>query len=422
MVMNILVTESQYNRVVLNEQNKEFVLWKDAVIKITTGIDPKQGAVIPNYDLPEDDTLMILNSRVENISDKKIIFNLMKSNSPGLKRINIKEKFTEGTNLSTLNLSVILEPNESAYFSFNISRSRRGLFTQSFGVSYVVVGSKNAVYKSIIIPIYYPSDEEKIKPCKAKYNSNLLKSATDWWKSWLNNQSTKNRFAKSFKYDKSTVEKHFAEYNKILTQIPMEYVLSSKPNGGWVRTSPFSNGYDIPIVINCSVAMDYEPNESLSFMIHEVQHVLNDYHKFHPYEDMSYQDEDSSEGDISSPSKNNDKVIEKFLMTQGFNFESSVKITDRYLWMKENDMDHLKHPNEMMSSLSEVRRWLNLTPDQKITKEMIMKKLNNQKNYEDEILVFLSQWLYSKKTLEDFLNFSNSIAMRTPNAADRNLA
>jgi hypothetical protein len=170
------------------------------------------------------------------------------------------------------------------------------------------------------------------------------------------------------------------------------------------------------------VANDYDENQASSLLIHEVQHILNDYHKFHPYEDQSYSDNSSSKDNTSSPSKNNVTVLKKFLMTQGFNDNSSDKISNTYLRMIENDEIHLKHPDEVMSTLSEVRRYLKLTPNQKITKEMLINTVNGQEYPDNDIKTFLSQWLYSKKTLSDFLSFSNSIAMGKPNTTDRNLA
>jgi hypothetical protein len=88
-----------------------------------------------------------------------------------------------------------------------------------------------------------------------------------------------------------------------------------------------------------------------------------------------------------------------------------------YSFRLKNSIKHLKHPNEIMSTLSEVRSTLKLDPSQKITKEMIIK------NYrKDDIMLFVCQWLHSGKTFDNFLNFSNSIAMGKPNTTDRNLA
>ena len=70
-----------------------------------------------------------------------------------------------------------------------------------------------------------------------------------------------------------------------------------------------------------------------------------------------------------------------------------------------------------MSSLSELRRSLNLRPDQRITTNML-----NDNSSNDNVNVFICQWLFTKKKLNDFLNLSNSIAMGKPNTSDTNLA
>jgi hypothetical protein len=244
----------------------------------------------------------------------------------------------------------------------------------------------------------------------------------DWWKTWLNNKATKDRFANLFKYDKNKVERHFVEYNKILDQIKLKYVFSDKPNGGWVSYSKFDDAYDIPITVNCSVASRYGAQDSRSFLIHEIQHILDIYHKFHPYSDdrnifTFYKNLFSRMiDDPKSTQKVNDAEIKKLLMNSGIKYNLN-DIIYSYKWRLENDVEHLEEPNELMSSLSEVRRALNLKPDQKITVEML-----NNNSHNDDVVTFLNQWLYSKKTLFDFLNYNNSIAMGKPNTTDRNLA
>jgi hypothetical protein len=414
--MNILVTESQYNRVVLNEQSDGKVLFSDPNIEIVAyGMDSKSNT----YILPNSNGKI----RITNMNNRSpIIVNIEKS-SPIFDLFDGSKKYSR---------QILPEDYDVVYLDFNksIGEGKR-TFTGNLTFVYTIQG-KAPVLKSINIPFLRVGTVkgEEIKKqnyiyynCKTKYNSNLLKSAVDWWRKWLNNPSTKDRFAKSFKYDKSTVEEHFVEYNNILSQIPMEYVISDKPNGGWVRPGRFfSNGYDIPIFINCRVANNYDANRALSLLIHEIQHILNDYHKFHPYEDQSYSDDGSSEDNASSPSKNNVTVLKKFLMTQGFDENASSEISDTYLWQLKNDEVHLRHPNEVMSTLSEIRRYLKLKPDQKITKEMIINSVNGKTDIDFDVLTFLSQWIYSKKRLSDFLNFSNSIAMGKPNTTDRNLA
>jgi hypothetical protein len=392
--MNILLTENQYNRLLLKEEY--FSLYKDNNLDMEVqGFDKRDG----NFVLKpgEDGEIEIM---VRSWVDNPIIFNIIKV-SPLI------------TNLKTKNTgkqSAIIRPNGFLDYTFTVPKTKTGIFTAGFTFVYQVVGSSTQVTKSINIPFYREGQDERLYACKSHVNEDLLKQATDWWKTWLNNQATKNRFAKSFKYDNSTVEKHFAEYNKILSQIKMEYVFSDKRNKAWVSPKFFSNGYNLPITINCSMSIDARRDDLNKLLIHEIQHILDDYHKFHPYSDM---DLDTTSG---NPKVNTD-VLKKNLRSVGFNDTAVQSIIMSYFFRLKNSINHLKHPNEIMSTLSEVRSILKLTPNQKITKEMIIK------NYrKDDIMLFICQWLYSGKTLDNFLNFSNSIAMGKPNTADRNLA
>lgn len=271
-----------------------------------------------------------------------------------------------------------------------------------------------------------PEKLKKLQACKKNVNDVNLKSAVDWWKTWLNNKATKDRFAKLFNYATNKVEKYFVEYNEILDQIKMKYVFSDLPNGAWVSynrgTYLLSDAKDIPITINCSVASKYGPQEATSMMIHEIQHILEIYHKFHPYSDdrdifTFYKNLFSNVvNDPQPPQKVDDQGLLKLLMNSGIKTNLN-KIIQSYKWRLENDVEHLEDPNELMSSLSEVRRVLNLRPDQKITIEML-----NRTSHKDDIVMFLNQWIHSKKTLVDFLNHNNSIAMGKSGNTDKNLA
>jgi hypothetical protein len=392
--MKLIITESQYNRLLLNEG--DLSLYKDNNLDMEVqGFDKNTGTVVLKPD--EDQQIEIM---IRGWVNKPILFNFIKV-SPFITDLKTK---------STGKKSEIIRPNGLLDYTFTIPKTKTGTFTAGFTFVYEVVGSSTQVTKSINIPFYREGQDERLYACKSHVNEDLLKQATDWWKTWLNNQATKNRFAKSFKYDNSTVEKHFAEYNKILSQIKMEYVFSDKRNKAWVSPKFFSNGYNLPITINCSMSIDAGRDDLNKLLIHEIQHILDDYHKFHPYSDM---DLDTTSG---NPKVNTD-VLKKNLRSVGFNDTAVQSIIMSYSFRLKNSINHLKHPNEIMSTLSEVRSILKLTPNQKITKEMIIKKYRNE-----DIMLFVCQWLHSGKTLDNFLNFSNSIAMGNPNVTDKNLA
>jgi hypothetical protein len=391
--MKIRLTESQINRVLLNEEG-ESTLYKDENFDMKIlGFNKNEGKIVLKPG--EDGEIKI---ELRNFANKPIIFNIVKVSSLI-------------TNLKTTNTGKQSEIiRQFLDYTFTVPKTKTGTFTAGFTFVYQIVGSSTQITKSINIPFYREGQDERMYTCKSHVNEDLLKEAIDWWKTWLNNQSTKNRFAKSFKYDTSTVEKHFAEYNKILSQIKMEYVFSDKRNRAWVMPNFLTNGYNLPITINCSMSIDAGRDDLNKLLIHEIQHILDDYHKFHPYSDM---DLDTTSG---NPKVNTD-VLKKNLRSVGFNDTTVQSIIMSYFLRLKNSINHLKHPNEIMSTLSEVRSILKLTPNQKITKEMI---IGNYRN--GDIMLFICQWLYSEKTLDNFLNFSNSIAMGKPNTTNTNLA
>jgi len=409
--MKIRLTESQISRVILNESTSSKVLHSDNILELyVMDYDTKKGSFVPsNKDV---DTQIF--GGIQNKTDKPIIFTFNKSNSSGLSRIGLGyDKIIEGNNLSTLNLGIVIQPYDIASFTFTIDSTKKDFFVQNFGVFYTQPPSQ-PIYKTINIPIYSESWKSS---CKLVINQTHLNSAIAWWKKWLNNSTTKDKFSKSFKYDKSTVEKHFVEYNKILSQIKFEYTYSNKPNGGWVMTA-FKKGYNIPVIINCRIANKYRNEDSISFFIHEIQHILDSYHRFYPYDYNDYKHVyDKIMADIGFTKEINSTSLVKYLISVGFGPEQSKEVIRHYSWRLTVDEIHLKNPNEVMSSLTEIRRSLNLTPNQKITKEMLIANTDNS-----EVLIFIHQWLYSKKTLNDFLNFSNSIAMGKPNTTNTNLA
>lgn len=422
--MNILIKESQYNRVVLNEQSEEKVLYSDNNIEIkASGMDPKSGA----YMLPKlSGEIWIYNKN--NVSP--IIVNIEKS-SPIFESFDGEKKYSKQIKSQYVDV-ITLDFNQSI---------GEGKFMGNLTFVYTIPG-KAPVLKSINIPFVrvgtvkggeIKNQNEIYYNCKSIYNSTLLKSDTDWWRNWLKSKSTQQRFANTFGYGLEYVEQIFFQYEKILSQIKMEYVIDkTKPNPGWVRPL-LKSGYDVPITINCHVALKLPKSEMENFMIHEIQHVLSSYHRFeHPLQDNFLKDffnfyKDLLTGSLQSKpkdteftvDKNSDtyKALYKFLASQGFKDITIYELIYMYLWRLRYDEEHLKKSTEILSSLAELRRSLKLNPNQKITKELL---INNA--MVDAVIAFINQWLYSKKPLSEFLNYYNSLAMGKPNPTDRNLA
>lgn len=270
--------------------------------------------------------------------------------------------------------------------------------------------SLNFNYSYIILP-----SEKRFEGCKSLYNEYELKIATDWFRKWLNDPITKQKFTKAFNYDTKTVEKHFTNYLEILNQIKLEYTFSNLNNGAWVRPAILQSlglrtgGYDVPITINCRISSDGSKKEVQETLIHEIQHILSFYHKLHPFRDdifnfYSNKFEELVLSDVNVPLE---KTIEK-LKKEGFSDVGAKKVANHYTWMLKNDYEHLTDGTEKLSALYEVRKYLKLVPGQEITKQMLVE------NYKyNTICWLLSIWLHSGDRLDEFIKEQNTIAFNT---------
>lgn len=409
--MKILITENQLNRILLSEEVERKRLYTDPNIVISvTEFDTSINAVNPTG-IHKGRKYAI--GTISNLSKKLITFSIVENNSPGIKDI-----FLYGVNPKIQKINI--KPRSAVKFVFIFEGDKSGITTESLSFSYTSQGTRE-VTKTLRIPVKITSTQEInnqiMSSCRKIINKDVLNSAINWWKNWLNNRATKDRFAKTWKYNNDVVEKHFREYQKILSQIKLNYTYEDRNSAAWVYTL-FKKGYNIPVNINCRLIGDNNKDYVNNLLIHEIQHILDSYHKFHPYADDIFTYYKNMFSDfISSTPKVNDIELKKFLKSNGFGDNVIEKIIRDYKWRLENDISHLKDPNEVMSTLTQVRRIMGIRPDQKITKELLIRYSNNK-----GLSIFISQWLYSKKSLSEFLNFSNSIAMNKDNTDYRALA
>lgn len=409
--MKILVTENQLNRIILSEGVERKRLYTDSNVVISvTEFDTSINAVNPTG-IHKGRKYAI--GTISNLTKKLITFSIVEKNTPGIKDILL---YGVDPKVEKINI----KPRSAVKFVFIFEGNKSGISTESLSFSYKSQGT-GVVTKTLRIPVKITSTQEisnqVMSSCRRVVSKNELNSALNWWRNWLNNQATKSRFAKTWKYKNDIVEKHFREYQKILSQIKINYTYDDRNAAAWVKTS-LKKGYNIPVNINCKLVVNKSKEEVETILIHEIQHILDSYHKFHPYADdifTFYKDMFSNL--ISSTPSVDDTELSRFLKSNGFNDNIIEKIIYDYKWRLKNDITHLKDPNELMSTLTEIRRIMRIRPDQKITKELLIRYANNK-----DVSTFISQWLYSKKSLSEFLNFSNSIAMNKTTTDYRTLA
>lgn len=285
-------------------------------------------------------------------------------------------------------------------------------------INFIVANKNLKDTLRIKFPYYTMPLSSKLDVCKSRYNTKQLEAAKEWFKKWLNNPVTKEKFGKIFNYDKNTIDNHFTNYMKVLDQIKMDYTFSNKPNGAWVRPGPLQKlgitvgGFDIPITINCSQDRDKNPE---ILLIHEIQHILTSYHKLHPIRNDIFKLYSEKIGDIfASSSVENEEELRNMMSQEGFETWDISEILEQYKSKLANDREHLENANENLSTLYELRRDLELKPGQEITKEMLMFNIRK-----DSVIHFLSQWIFSKMKLNDWLNYKNSMVLNKKGQTDK---
>jgi len=397
--MNILLTENQYNRLLLKEEYLS--LYKDKNFDMEVqGFDKRTGTFVLK---PGEDGEIEMT--VRSWVDKPIIFSFVKL-SPLI------------TNLKTKNTgkqSEVIRPNGFLDYTFTVPKTKTGTFTAGFTFVYEIVGSSTQVTKSINIPFYregVKDAEERKNACKDRVNLQHFRDAKWWWIKWLNDPSTKNRFAKTFGYDNRKVEGIFNEYIKKMAYTKILYMELNIPNAG--AANPALNF----IIINC-----LKGPHDVGFFVHELGHILSSVHKFSddgaPYSsDSIIPYIEHLSGKRGNTNIGDENLLIKKITSYGFSEELAKNLIGGYKRMLHDDLVHLDSPNERLSTLFEVRLRLGLKPNEKITVQKLIEKFNIH-----DVQVFLYQWLHTGKTLPEFLNYNNSVAMnKGATNTDRNLA
>jgi hypothetical protein len=394
--MKIVITESQLQTITLNE-----VKLKDGVREIYRD----DNVVVSTRDGREVSERFTGNVQIYNITNQYIIILVEKGDEWGYRG----EEEIEYDKAP-------IKPNSYSHINFIINPNKQkegGYSKTNFNLTYFIKNNQKTV--NVNYGWFSSGKKNNINKCKTDRGYDKLKLAVKWWKNWLNNDATKSKFGKSFNYDNKKVEYQFNIYNKLLDGIKLEYEYdTNRPNSAYVRPSLLQatnireGGYFIPITINCAI----RDSDIVSTMTHEIQHILADNHKLHPYSDnifkfyndMLFTDTSKELSSVKDKKSN----LSNFLVNTGFKPDDVNDIIYYYEWRLENDVRHLMNPNEVNSELIETRKALNLKPGQDITLDMLIKNVDN-----NAVMMFINVWMYSKKSITEFLSYHNSLAKTT---------
>lgn len=286
-------------------------------------------------------------------------------------------------------------------------------------------------------------DPEVWDKVKAKYNTNRLNQAVQWWKTWINNKTTKAKFAFNWKMNMRDVESIFQKYNDILGKLKLDYEWRKDKSAiAWVDgTSKYDDlvgNTNNVIHVNVEKALSYP---AVSLLIHEIQHILFEIKPFHPKEKINtdikldYNDSDSfinwaksllgsnsSSSEVSPSTNKKFPDVQKKLLDMGMDIKDSRYYWNNFKALSKNDLKYLNNPTEIYSRLASLRKLLNLSPEQKITPKDIVKAthlnverdsrgvITNIESAEPGIIWLINVILSSPLSVDEILNQWNSYA------------
>ena len=403
--MKYIITESQYQNLISEQTNSPFVGKKST----------KGNFIISKFDITNSDEFKpslypsnpyMISIDIKNISQQNLTLIIESVN------------FSDENRVSDLVFTKEPLPvNYTGKIAFYLtpSNTMNSEVTNNLFITINASVVNKNVKDSLTIDFSYKTkpSSSRFDVCKKTFNQQELQKSVDWFKRWLSNPVTKEKFAKSFNYSMKNVEKHFSNYFRILNQLKLEFTQSNDDNSAWVRQDLLQTlgfkpgGFEVPITINCRLSARVDEKKVQETLIHEIQHILSYYHKLHPFRDdiFTFYSNKLEELIVSDANVPQEKIID-LLKKEGFKDVGAKKVAEFYTWMLKNDYEHLNNGTEKLSALYEVRKNLRLVPGQEITKQMLIK------NYrEDSVIWLLSIWLNSGDSLDEFIKEQNSIAL-----------
>ena len=383
--MKILIKESQYK--ILLEQSIQ-----KAYNEIVNGAKYWMGT----------DKTKILNSfnYIKNIDDFKILISMFKDKRTGYG--SFEEMINKEYDMFDFNDMVKLKNKLSSIgviLLFNIAKNNAGqtLFDGGTNISY---GWKNNNNK-----------------CKSTYPP-ILKQAQDYWRKWLSNPITKQKFKENWNnstvagtlYDDSIVDGIFKRYLDAINKLKLVYYDNTTITGDSDAYAFVNASEPDKIYVNCS-ENDPDPYGSL---IHEIQHILYYIKPLNPVVQI---------GDVFVNPNTKKSTIETFFKTSNQQsnktnnlnsvskqYNTPVNMLNYFLKPGINDPGYSCRETEKMSNIVSVRKTLGVNPGQNITKEMLFPYIKGEKDNTD-IYWLLSCWaLNGFPDLGGMLNKMNQLA------------
>ena len=418
--MRILIKESQYN-VLLEENNPNIQKAYNEIIK---------GA---NYPLgTSKDTILGAFNYIKTAEEFHTLRLMFKDKKTGYG--SIEEMINE--EYDRLDYNDIIKLQEKLYSIGVILDFSNG--KNEFGYKFFM-GEVKITYEKNFTNI--PKVTSK---CILKYTP-LLKQAQDYWRKWLSNPITKQKFTTNWNaqlknekqlfpsmVDGKKVDDVFEEYTDCINNLKLVFYdnTMSHPPVGNIRTD--KNAYAFVnkktpenIYVNCSLNDD----DPLGTLIHEIQHLLYFIKPLNP--SITIQNAFLKPGDkklsikdalIGASKKNINNSKDLINASQSLGVEKITLIN----WMLQvelenaytNDPGYMCRETEKASNIQSVRHLLNIKPGQNITPQMLKPYINNEKQNTDITWILMCWASKGFKDINLFLSDLNKLAYQETNQTD----
>jgi hypothetical protein len=260
--------------------------------------------------------------------------------------------------------------------------------------------------------------------CELKYPP-ILKQAQDYWKKWLSNPITKNKFLNNWKKVEKNmtsveVENIFKKYLDSINKLKLVYYDNTMlgNNIDFLSALAFVHpSQPEKIFVNCS-QNDEDPYGTL---IHEMQHMLYNIKPLNPEVQIGnvFVDSNTKKSTIKtffdiyktksqqSRELSNINIISK-------NLGVAPSMLDYFLnvakYKEKEDPGYVCEETEKMSNITSIRKTLGVKPGQNITKEMVLPYIKGEKDHTDVSWMLACWALRNFPDLDGMLNKINQLA------------
>jgi hypothetical protein len=282
--------------------------------------------------------------------------------------------------------------------------------------------------------------------CTSKYPP-LLKQAQDYWRKWLSNPVTKQKFRKNWnvqpKYDTvdgKKVDDIFEEYIDCIDSLKLVFydnTMVHPPGYNGINLSKLKTAYafvNVPpnVYVNCSNVDD--DDDALGTLIHEIQHLLYDIKPLNPSIDISNVfikpgDKRMGPKDVLGTSKNNNQSIDIFNNIEDIEINGKILNLQAYdiaTWgiQANNKIEYHRDPGyicretEKASNIQSIRNLFGIKPGKNITPEMLKPYIKGEKYHTDVSWLLLCWASKGFKDIRLFLADINKLAFKDTKPTD----